>query len=163
VISFGVKYWFILLLAVFAASAGVAILLYFRNKNLQDLSKPQLRVLMALRFLSFFMVAFLLLSPFLKTLKKITRNPVILVAWDNSESMIATPDSANTVAAIKNIQKKLGDELPKNYSLVEYTFGEKAQTPAILSFAEKKSDYSSAISTLINNHFNENILEIIII
>ena len=162
-ISFGITYWFIFLLAAIIAASGVALLMYFRNKDNSELRKNQVWLLMSLRFLSFFIIAFLLLSPFIKTLKKITRNPVIITAWDNSSSVMSTPDSANIAAEISQIHDRIKNELSSKYTLVEYSFGQRAKLLDELNFDEKRTDYSEVINAVINNHFNENIGALILV
>jgi len=127
------------------------------------LSKNQVWLLMSLRFLSFFIIAFLLLSPFIKTLKKITRNPVIITAWDNSSSILSTPDSVSIAAEITQIRDRVKNELSSKYTLVEYSFGQRAKLLDKLNFEEKRTDYSEVISAVINNHFNENIGALILV
>jgi len=161
-ISFGIKYWFILLLSIVAAAIGIVFLLYFRNKENKELSKSQLRILIALRFFSVLTISFLLLSPFIKNLKKISQKPIILVSWDNSESIVSTPDSNQISEDLHQFRNTIIDELRKNYSVVEYTFGESSNSFESLQFSEKKSDYSSLITSVANNHFNENIGALII-
>ncbi len=161
-ISFGIKYWFIFLLAILIASAGIAFLLYFRNKYIKELPKLQIRFLMVLRFLSFFGISFLLLSPFIKNLKKITQNPIIITAWDNSASIKATPDSAKIETEIIQLKNTISSELSQRYSLVDYAFGENTGAAEEIDFSEKKSDYSEMIGTVSNNHFNENVGALII-
>ncbi len=117
---------------------------------------------MVLRFFSFFLVAFLLLSPLIKNLKKITRNPVIIAAWDNSLSMISDPDSLKIPGEIDELRKKINDGLSSEFSVVEYTFGQNTKRLNAINFKEKKSDYSDLINTVISNHFNENIGALII-
>ncbi len=162
-ISFGIKYWFFFLVAAIVAAFGISLFLYFRNKENSELGKNQVRILMTLRFLSFFIIAFLLLSPFIKTLKKITRNPLIIAAWDNSNSIVSNPDSINVASEIAKIREKVNNELSTKYSVLEYTFGEKAKRLNELNFSEKKTDYSEVISTVVNNHFNENIGALILV
>jgi len=162
-ISFGITYWFIFLLTAIIAASGVALLMYFRNKDNSELSKNQVWLLMSLRFVSFFIIAFLLLSPFIKTLKKITRNPVIIAAWDNSSSILSTPDSVSIAAEIAQIRDRVKNELSSKYTLVEYSFGQRAKLLDKLSFEEKRTDYSEVISAVINNHFNENIGALILV
>lgn len=118
---------------------------------------------MALRFVSYFLIAFLLLSPFIKNLKKITRNPVIISLWDNSSSIISTPDSVNIEAEITKIREEVKNELSSKYSVVEYSFGAQTNPLEKLDFSEKKTDYSDAISAVLNNHFNENIGALILV
>ncbi|MBT3383388.1 MAG: hypothetical protein HN778_05650 [Prolixibacteraceae bacterium] len=161
-ISFGTKYWLILLLAILGATLGVVVLLYFKNKANNELSKNQLRILITLRFLSFFLIAFLLLSPFLKNLKKITQNPIIIAAWDNSGSIVSTVDSVRVASEINQLKNKIENELGSSYSLINYLFGEETSLGERLDFTGKKSDYNELISTVHNNHFNENIGALII-
>lgn len=161
-ISFEIKYWFIFLLSALIAAAGIALLLYFRNKENKDLKSTQVRLLMALRFISFFTISFLLLSPFIKNLKKITQNPIIITAWDNSSSLKSTPDSLKMETEINQVKSEVTEELQKSYSLVNYSFGEEAEVSDQLDFSEKKSDYSSLITTVSNQHFNENVGALII-
>ncbi|MFV0591144.1 MAG: hypothetical protein ACK5M7_07140 [Draconibacterium sp.] len=161
-ISFGTKYWFVLLLAIIAAALGIVILLYFRNKANHELSKTQLRILMALRFASFFLIALLLLSPFLQSLKKITQNPLIVAAWDNSSSMVSGPDSIALANQIKELKKVVNEELGADFKVVNYNFGEEPSTTGELTFSGKRSDYSSLFTTIVNNHFNQNIGAIIL-
>ena len=162
-ISFGIKYWFIFLLAAILAASGVALLMYFRNRDNSELSKNRVWFLMSLRFVSFFIITFLLLSPFLKNLKKITRNPIIITAWDNSSSIISTHDSVAIAGEITKIRELVNSELSSKYSVVEYSFGERAKLLEELTYSEKKTDYSEVINAVVNNHFNENIGALILV
>lgn len=162
-IFFGTRYWFIILLAILVASVAVVLLSYFKNSANKELTKTQTKVLILLRFLSFFFIAFLLLSPFVRSLKRINQNPVIITAWDNSGSIISTQDSIKVTSEIATIRAAISNELAKDYSITNYTFGEKTTPFKQLNFAEKKSDYSNAITTIADNHFNENIGAVILI
>ncbi|HKL32089.1 MAG TPA: hypothetical protein VJ919_06135 [Tangfeifania sp.] len=161
-ISFGTNYWFALLIAAIIAAAGIVLLLYFKNKDNRELTKNQVRILMGLRFLSFFLIAFLLLTPFLKNLKRIVQNPVVIAAWDNSGSVVAAGDSASVAATVEEIREAVNSELGNEYTLINYTFGQETGTEGALNFQDKKSDYSALISTISSNHFNDNIGAIII-
>lgn len=156
-ISFGIKYWLIYFLIFLFVAIGIVFLLYFRNKDTKELTRNQRTILMVLRFSSFLLIAFFLLSPFIKSLKKIVQNPVIIAAWDNSGSVTSIADSAQLAQEIVEFKKRISSELGSNYSLINYTFGQETKLDGILNFAEKKSDYSNLISTLNNNHFNDNI------
>lgn len=156
-ISFGVEYWYIFLPLIVAAAAGIMLLLYYRNNDNKELSKRQRGMLMALRFLSFGIIAFLLLSPFLKTLKKNIQHPLIIAAWDNSGSVVSSGDSLKRAEEIRQMKEEISEELGNEYRLVHYSFGQEATLNGELDFSEKKSDYSNLFSTITSNHFNENI------
>ena len=145
------------------AASAVTLIAYFRNKDNLELNKFRSWILMALRFVSYFLIAFLLLSPFIKNLKKIIRNPIIISLWDNSSSVISTPDSVNIEAEITKIREEVKNELLSKYSVVEYSFGAQTIPLEKLDFSEKKTDYSDAISAVLNNHFNENIGALILV
>ncbi len=161
-ISFGVKYWFLLLPVIAVAAAGIVLLLYFKNDENRELTVRQRRILMGLRFLSFCLIALMLLSPFLRSLKRIVQNPVVITAWDNSGSVVATGDSTLLAEETIGIKNRISQGLESRYSLVNYTFGEETKLSGELDFSEKKSDYSDLISTITNNHFNENVGAVVI-
>ena len=71
--------------------------------------------------------------------------------------MVSLPDSILTAQNIRELNAELIQELGKSYKIVNYTFGEKTRIATYLDFSEKSSDYSELISTISNNHFNENI------
>jgi hypothetical protein len=151
------KYWFVFLLVLLVAAAGIVFLLYFRNKDNRELTKTQRNILMILRFFSFSLIAILLLSPFIKNLKKMVQNPLIIAAWDNSGSVTSTGDSLQLTREFIQLKNRISDELGSNYNLVHYTFGQETRFDGEINFSEKKSDYSNLINTLNNNHFNEKI------
>ena len=137
-------------------------MVYFRNRDNAELGRKKVMFLLSLRFFSFFIIAFLLLSPFIKNLKKITRSPLIIAAWDNSMSMISNPDSSKFEEESDAIRKKINDGLSSKFSVVEYSFGQNTKRLSELNFADKKSDYSDLINTVVSNHFNENIGALIV-
>ena len=161
-ISFGTTYWFAFLIAAIISAIGVTLLFYYKNRNNEELTKAQIRTLMVLRFLSYFFIAFLLLSPLLKNLKKITQEPLIIAAWDNSGSVVTTGDSIQAATQINEVKKQINDELGDEYRLINYSFGEETQRAEGLNFADKKSDYSRMISSIMDNHFNENVGALIV-
>src|SRR5690606_37161778 len=123
-ISFGIKYWLAFIVIVLIGAAGVAVFLYFRNGRTSELTRKQQILLTVLRFFSTALIAFLLLSPFLKNLKKIVQNPVIIAAWDNSGSVISTADSAQLAQEILQVKNRITSELGNDYTLINYTFGQ---------------------------------------
>ncbi len=156
-LSFGTKYWVLFLILIFAASSGAALIMYFRNKDLRDFDKKQFYLLGLLRFISVFLLSFMLLSPLLKTIKKIVRKPLIIVACDNSQSVITRSDSVKVAAELSALSGRIAKETGNDYENVRYTFGEKTERNGSINLQEKKSDYSEMINTVYNNHFNDNV------
>lgn len=119
-------------------------------------------MLAILRFWAVFSVAFLLLLPFIKSLKKTVQNPVIITAWDNSASMVSIPDSTQVKNTIREMEEQISATLGNTYRIVSYGFGENTRLMSGPDFKDKNSNYSELISSITNNHFNENIGAVII-
>ena len=86
-------WWFIL----FCVALGFlyAIVLY-RKENLLDEVRPWVKKMMAVfRFMVVSLLAFLLLSPLIRTIFREVEKPVIIIAQDNSQSILTGTDSAS--------------------------------------------------------------------
>ena len=150
------------MLAIVIAAAGTVLLVYYKNRDNSELTRKQVNILAVLRFLSFFFVAVLLLSPFLKSLKKITRNPLIILAVDNSASVKSNPDSIKIMEDISQLAGQLESSAGNDFAFVKYVFGEETRANETAGFTDKRSDYSKMLNTVINNHFNENVAALIV-
>ncbi len=162
-VLFGTENSFLYLLVCLLVASGITVLVYYRNKELKELGKWQVRILVFLRFLTVLLLAVLILSPMLKTLKRYIQTPVVITAFDNSSSMVSYADSTEARNRLERIYDRLQTELTGDFRLVNYTFGEGAETGMIPDFNEKKSDYSQFINTVYTNHFNENVGAMILV
>src|SRR6478736_7405214 len=117
--------WFL----IFCLLAGTAysFVLYRRDRKLSEVSPWIIRAMAAFRFLAITILCFLLLSPLLKTVNRTTEKPVIIIAQDNSESLIAGKDSAYYRNDYKQALKKLADALSENYDLHIYSFADRVK------------------------------------
>lgn len=162
-IVFGTENTLLFLLLCLILATGVTLLVYFRSKEIRELSQWQHRVLIALRFLSFFLISMLILAPFIKTLKHKIQSPVIIAAFDNSQSMASSADSVRTMAQLRSFETQIQQELGTQFTVEKYIFGEKVTPEGILTLNDKKSDYSKLIDAVYSNHFNENIGAMILV
>lgn len=147
-----------------ACGAFFSLFLYYKNKKNTDVPKRIVILLSVLRFFSASLITFLLLNIFLKRLQNETQNPVILLAIDNSRSMVSTADS-NYIKndLIKNLSS-LKNELGKNFSLTTILFGNNSRAGELNpDFSEKETDIDNLISDVENNYSNQNIGALIII
>lgn len=162
-IVFNEKYWGLIIVISLFVAAGLTWLVYYKSPNYRELKRWQLYSLMTLRFMSVFIVAFILTGPLLKTLRRMIQNPLVIVAVDNSVSMIAFEDKETIVPQkinwIRQIQNILGDK----FELATYTFGEKVERSEQIDFAEKGSAYGDMLQAIYNNHFNDNIGALVVI
>ena len=135
-------YWF-LLLAV-AAGLAYSAILYFRN-NANKLNLFWTVLLAVLRFISVFLLAVLLLSPYVKTRKKYTEKPIVVMGFDNSKSVVLGKDSAFNKKVMPEKWKQLEQTLAQKYSVDSYLFGSEIRKSSAPDYQDELSDYSRFI------------------
>ena len=155
--------WYFFLLSLCLGLAA-ALLLYFRNKKNTDVPKNVTRLLFVLRYLCVSLIALFLLSIFLKQLKNETQNPVILVAIDNSSSMVMQKDSFEIKKDILEKLKSFQQNISKNFEVKTLLFGTKTSSAKTdPSFTEKETDISNLIAEIENNFSNQNIGALVVV
>ncbi|MBK9358967.1 MAG: VWA domain-containing protein [Bacteroidales bacterium] len=153
------SYWLIPLCLAFGA--GLAAVLYYRNTP-GDFSRNLRWILSLFRFLSGSIVAFLLLSPMIKTIVRTTEKPVVVIAVDNSGSMILGKDSLFVMNELSEKLDDLAGQLGDDFDLVRYTFGEQVIRNDSLDFSGKLTDISAFITQLNNRYYNRNLGAVIL-
>ena len=151
--------WFALLCVLLGAVFSVA--LYFRN-NQTDFDHKAKIVMSVLRGVSIALIAFLLLAPMLKLNVKETEQPVLIVAIDNSESMVATPDSAFYRTDFQEKINKLVQSFSDKYNVKTYFLGESAtatnsKEQLAVPFDGKMTNLSSLFTDVENVYANQNV------
>jgi len=143
------------------AGGAYASVLYYRNKK-EDFSKITSRVLFIIRFFCVTLITFFLLSPLIKIKTKTKEKPVIIIAQDNSESILINKDSAfykNTYPQlIKNLEEKFKDK----FEVKSYTFGGNVKDNLNINFSEKLTDISSVFKFIGSTYYNSNIAALIL-
>ncbi len=148
---------------VFCIIAGISYsaILYYKNKR-NDFS-PLLSKLMSLfRFLAIFFLAFLLLSPLLKTITHTNEKPIIIFAQDNSQSILINKDSSFYRNEYKQKIEELIDELGQKYDIKSFNFDEKINEQLNIDYKGKQTDISALFDDLITRYTNRNVGAIII-
>ncbi len=153
--------WFILL--CIAIAFGYAFLLYFRDKNFEDLSKQKIYLLAALRFTAVLLISLLLLSPMVRSVITNIENPLIVFAYDNSKSIkIAYKnDTTQLIDFQADISSDL-DEISKKFDLKSLAFDSKVFDTLNFSNTGKKTDISALIDYVNSRFYNKNIGALII-
>jgi hypothetical protein len=162
-IVFEQKYWALVLLISLLFALGLTLIPYFRNEDNRDLTSWQKRILMTLRFLTVFFLTALLTAPLIKTWKKITELPVIVLAVDNSLSMRGLAGTPDHTSGITEMTDKVSKAFQDKFKVVRYTFGGRTSLQKVPDYGEKVSDYSQMMQTVFDNHFNENIGALVVI
>ncbi len=152
--------WYILLCIL----AGVlyAAVLYFRDSKLKEVAKSLRAVMMIFRFIVVFFLAFLLMSPLLKTIFREVEKPVIVIAQDESESILLGKDSFfNKNEYPKKIQA-LKDALDDKFNVLVYSFGDKFRENTNFDFKDKLTDFSVLFDELETRYADRNLGAVIV-
>lgn len=153
--------WLILVCALSAAL--LAVFLYRRDRLNRHIGAG-LRVFLGfMRFVVYFLVAIFLLHPLVKSTEQETEEPVIVIAQDNSESVMLAVDSSYMRTQWKTELERLKQELEANYQVRTFTFGDRLNEGMdSLLFQEKTTDLSALFDGLYNRFSNRNLGGIII-
>ena len=155
--------WFFLfcLLAGFSYS----IFLYWKDKKLNETSIWLTRLMATFRFFAVTVLSFLLLSPLLKSTNREVEKPIIIIAQDNSESLIVGKDSSFIKKEYKEKLQKLINDLGDKYEVRTYSFADKIKeitSSDSLKFNEKQTDFSSFFDEIETRYSNRNVGAIIV-
>jgi hypothetical protein len=153
--------WYFTLLCLVAGFIFSA-LLYVRDKQNVDRSKLLLYSLAALRFVSISIIALLLIDVFIKRLVNETEKPVIIIAQDNSSSLLAGKDSLEIKTNYKNDLSSFINAVKEKYDVKTYQFDSESKPSESFDFKGKETDISKLFSDLENNYANKNIGAIVL-
>ena len=153
-LTFQYPTWYILFCAILGFS--VATLLYFRDKTFKETSHRLKWFLGIIRFLSVTLISLLLLSPLLKSLITETKKPVIVLAQDQSESILANMDESQSQTYQQSF-KDLSQKLRENYDVKEYAFGESIREGIDFQFNDKVSNISDFLKNIYDLYSNQNL------
>lgn len=115
-----------------------------------------------LRFLSSFLLAFLLLSPFVKRNTTKTERPSVIIAIDQSASMHYAWKQTDSNLFFKQLNQ-LSKQLSNEYDVKKYAFDANLYTPIKNTFKGNATDISGALDDLHDRFFNTNVGAIILI
>ena len=152
--NIGIPIW-MLALALLAGVAA-ATLLYFRNKK-QHYGKALNVILFALRTLIVGLVVLLLFNPLIRQKFSSVETPTIILAHDNSSSVILCKDSAFYKKDYLTQFEQFRKDLNADFQVDEYLFGEETRDFEQLVFSDQLTDLSSLIKTLDRRYYKRNV------
>lgn len=157
-ISLAYPLWFILLCLL--TGAIYALGLYYREKSFDETSKWMSTGLGILRFIAVSLIAFLLLSPVLKSNIVETKKPIVVIAQDNSESIQngLGKDSSNYNAKLRALKEQLSTK----YEVQDYSFGSSVKPGLSLDYQDKTSNISAIFDEFYDLYANQNLGAVIL-
>jgi len=147
------------LLACLGLGIGYALILY---KSSGHLNKALRNFLFALRTIAITTVAFLLFSPLVKTVNRTVEKPLIILAQDNSASILLSKNKDFNQQNYNNQLNKLEKDLSADYELRTFNFAEKIESGLDLNYGGSLTDISSLFKLIDNQFSNRNIGAVII-
>ncbi len=150
----GIPIWMIAL-ALLAGLAAAAVL-YVRNKR-QHYGKALNAILFALRTLIVGLVVLLLFNPLIRQKFSSVETPTIILAHDNSSSVILCKDSAFYKKDYLRQLEQFRNELNADFQVDEYLFGEDVRDFDQLDFSDQLTDISSLLKSLDRRYYKRNV------
>ena len=158
-ITFQYPSWYLLLCVLLGLA--YALVLYYQDRTFREQSTVLNWLLGAFRLISVTLLSLLLLSPLLKSVLTETKKPVVVLAQDQSESVLAEMDEA-TKAAYQQSMRDLSETLSKDYDLKEYAFGSNIREGIDFEFEDKVSNISELLSSLYDLYSHQNLGAVIL-
>lgn len=129
---------------------------------LEETSRAFIYGMGALRFIAVSLLAFFLLGPLIKSITREVEKPVIVLAQDNSESLLIGKDSTFYQGEYLQQLQRLKEELSDRYEVQTYTYGDVVQTGLDVQFDEKRTNISELLREVHTRYSNRNLGALII-
>lgn len=135
------SFWWILVCIL--AGLAYAWILYGKHKVQEDQSPWFKRILFIFRWFSVSVLAFLLLSPMIRTLSRETEKPLLVFAQDNSSSILLGGDSAYYKNQYPQEVKAFLETLKDKYDVNTLSWGDGVKEGFEPTYQDKQTDFNS--------------------
>ena len=151
-----------LLLLITAIAAGMTFFLYYRERLLEEVRK-ELKWMMAIfRFITLWVILFLLTGIIVENLEERKEEPLIILAHDNSESVIMNKDSDFYRNEYADLLENLSMSLKEDYEVIDYSFTDVSEKGLLHNYSGKVTDISQLFTQIFDQYGNRNIGAIIL-
>ncbi len=150
---------FIIAITIGFLYAGI---LYISNKN-QHYSNPLNILLFALRCIATSLLVILFFNPYIKIKKRTTEPSTIILAQDNSTSLILTKDSSFYKNKYPLILDSLSDKLSKKHIVDKYLFGNETKEFDSIDYHDYYTDISDILKKIKKNYYKKNVGAVILL
>lgn len=137
-----------------------AFSLYFRDSKFTESPKWSRWIMGVLRFLAVSAISILLLSPLVKSITEDVKQPIVVMAEDASQSIVANL-TEEEVAAKKSELNQIAEKLSEKYEVKRLVIGDKVNNGAIDSFGYKVTNLSESLEFIYDNYGDQNLGAII--
>jgi len=144
-------------LLCFLIAGSIAFFFYRKDKRLKEFPAYQVVILAIFRFLSLAVLAILLLSPLLKYFSKTIEEPIIIIAQDNSQSVLNAKDSAFIKGQFQEKIAQLSTTLEEKYQVEQFTFDQTVYQSKTVDYTGKVTNYDALFEEIEGRFTNQNI------
>lgn len=137
---------------------GYAFVLYRSETKFNKKIKITLSVL---RALVVFLLAMFLFSPLLTHKQLSYEKPIILVAQDNSESILLNDQKTYYENDYLEQRKAFIEKLSEKFEVKDISFGAELKTDSPITYSEKRSNLSLTLQEMINSYRNRNLAAVV--
>jgi hypothetical protein len=134
----------------------------YRYPAIESLGKVLHRLMFAFRTVVIAILAFFLLSPLLRTLSREKEKPLVLVAADNSQSLLLNRDSAYYRSDYSRDLHRFADRLGDRFEVRWLRFGEEVRETDTLDLKDRQTDLSQLLSESSVRYANRNVGAIVL-
>lgn len=152
--------WFLPLCLI--AGLLYAFILYYKA------DKPELpiwvkRVSFVMRTLSIFLLCFLLLNPYIMSVRKEKIAPIVLVGIDNSSSILLSKDSVYYKNDFQQQLQKTIKHLQRNFRVETFLLGDTLRHGLEMNFKDKESNLADLFDVAQKKYINQNVGAVVLI
>ncbi len=160
--NFSIAYssWALLLCPLLGGIYAFAF--YYKDKKTSSLPLYLRWIAATLRFVLVTLLVFLFLAPLIRSTKNTVEKPIIIIAQDNSASIVAGKDSAFYKHEFPQAWDKVISDLSDKYDVRVMSFGERAKDTINYKYDEKETDISSLFQELTQRYYGKNMGAIVL-
>lgn len=140
--------WYFLLFCLLLGVAYSAVLYFAGRRKDAALSRSLRWGLSVIRCVTVTIIAALLLAPMMKREVSQKEKPIVVVAQDNSQSVLMCRDSAFYTREYRQQMERMVKDLEKDFDVHCYTFGEEVREHPSPDYHELQTDISAALIDL---------------
>jgi hypothetical protein len=152
--------WYVAL--CLAVAVATAALLYVRSRQLSEVPAWLKWVMAGLRTAAVFLICILLLAPLIESTTEEVEKPVIVVAHDNSRSLLLGSDSAFVAGEYLPAYDRFIARLQGHYRTDAFLFGETFRQGSTPDLQDAETDISDLFVKLFDRYYNRNVGAIVV-
>lgn len=151
----------IIITAIFSGLCYASLLYVFNRK--QHYSKPLTTLLFILRSVVVFLLILLLFNPCIKSKTNQIEPATIVIAQDNSASLILTKDSSYYKNHYPLILDTLINGLENNFIVDKYLFGNETREFTSIDYQDFYTDFHQVLDNIRKNYYKKNVGAVILL